>query len=317
MSLFTSSFRSEIKVIAAVLFALIICELSLRQFETLLSLDLKHIRTIPRLAENLAKDKGTKILFLGNSFTRATVDPEIFREEMKSRGFENLAVQLVHPDATRINEWYYTFKTYFVEPQLQPDVLVIITGRAHLHDQPADPVTMGAYYSSKSDVLHFLGKENLDLDDKVDFLLGRYSAAYANRRRIEPRVFSRIIPHYQNCIQRINQLRTRNPANVRRAKALTFARVEKLLDLAENNSVRIIVATVPMSEPYVIDPKIKELVTAHKMTFVEANRIEGIDSSRFPDGYHIDKIGAEKYTRTLAAKFADIFSTDPRFQNAK
>jgi hypothetical protein len=310
----TSNFRTEIKVIATILLVLIGCELILRKFETSLSFDLKHIRALPQLAENLAKSPGRRILFLGNSFVRATVNPNVFSAEMKSRGYNDLAVELAHPDGTRINEWYYTFKTYFVEPHRLPDLLVILTGRAHLQDQVMDPATMGAYYSSRSEVPDFLRTEALDIDAKVEFLLGRYSAAYANRRRIEPRIFSRIIPHYQACIQRINQERSRSS---RRSKAVTYSRLEQLLQVGKDCGVPIVIATVPMYEPYSINPEIKELVATHKMQFIEAQNIDGIDSARFPDKYHIDEIGAEKYSRVLAGKFAELLESDPQFLPAR
>jgi len=317
MNLFISNFRTETKVIAVVLFALLACELALRKVERSLSLDLQHIRALPGIARNLAKTDGLRILFLGNSFTRVTVDPEVFKREMKSHGFGNIAVERVHPDGTRINEWYYTFKTYFVEPHLKPDLLVVITGRAHLQDQPIDPSALGAYFSSSRDVPAFLSNTTNSLDEKMEFFLAHYSAAYANRRRIEPRVFTRIIPHYQNCIQRIYEARIRTEADPRRNTTPVYSGLEQLLDLGEKASIPIVIATVPMWQPYSIDPEVKRLVAAHQMTFIEANEMEEIDSSHFPDGYHIDQLGAEKYTRIIAARFAKFFAEDPRFQKAR
>lgn len=316
MNLFTSSFKTEAKVVAVVLLALLACELALRKFETSLSLDLKHIRAIPRLAEDLAQAKGMRILFLGNSFTRVSVDPNVFSTEMKARGFNHLAVQRVFPDGTQLNEWYHAFKTYFVESGRAPDLLVIITGRAHLQDQPIDPHPFGAYFSSRSDVVAFLTDSTKSVDDKMKFLLARYSALSANRHRIEPRVLNLIIPHYQNCVQRINEERLRASADPRRSKEITYSRLEKLLELGEKKSIPIVIATVPMSQPYAMDPKISQLVAAHQMTFIEASKIEGIDSSNFPDGYHIDQRGAEEYTRRIAAELAKIFEADPDFQKA-
>ena len=306
-----SSFKTEAKVIATILLMLLVCELVLRKFETALSFDLEHIRAMPQLAANLAKSSGTRILFLGNSFTRTAVIPNVFLMEMRSRGFTNLAVQRAHPDGTRINEWFYTFKTYFLEPHLLPDLLVIVTGRAHLQDQLMDPSTMGAYYSERNNVANYLRTEAPTLDAKVEFLLGRYSVAYANRRRIEPRIFSRIIPNYQVCIQQINQERNRS---TRRGKTVTYTRLEQFLNLAEAHSIPVIIVSVPMFEPYAIDPKITELVASHKMIFIDMQTIDGVDSSRFPDEYHIDEIGAEKCTRVLAEKFAKLFESDLRFR---
>jgi hypothetical protein len=90
-----------------------------------------------------------------------------------------------------------------------------------------------------------------------------------------------------------------------------------LLTLGERNSVPIVIATVPMSHSYSIDPTIPQLVESHHMTFIEANRIDGLDSTHFPDGYHIDESGAEKYTKRLAEEFAKIFESRPDFQKAR
>lgn len=317
MNLFTSSFKTEAKVISVVLVTLLACELALRRFETSLSLDLKHIRSIPQLAKNLAQSNKMRILFLGNSFTRVSIEPEVFLAEMKSSGFSNVEVQRIFPDGTQINEWYYAFKTYFVEPDLAPDLLVVITGRAHLQDQRINPSVFGAYFSSGKDVGTFLRTSANTFDDKMEFLLARYLAICANRHRIEPRIFNRIIPHYQDCIQRINEARLRKVANLRRGREPEYNRLKSLFELEKKKSVPIAIATVPMARPYSINPKISKLIADHKMTFIEAHDIEGLDRSHFPDGYHIDKAGSEKYSRKLAAELAKIFEADPRFQNAR
>jgi hypothetical protein len=317
MNLFTSSSKTEAKVIAAVLLALLACELALRKFEPALSRDLKHIRAIPKLAENLAGSKNFRILFLGNSFTRVSIDPKVFLSEMRSHGFNHIEVERVFPDGTQLNEWYHAFKTYFAEPNRSPDLLVIVTGRAHLQDQPIDPRTFGAYFSSGSDVAAFLTDPSPSLDEKVEFLLAHYFAISANRHRVEPRVFSFLIPHYQTCVQQINEERLRPAPGPRRRNPITYSHLEKLLELGGKESVPIVIMTTPMSQHYSMDPKIPQLIAAHGMTFLEANEINGIDSSHFPDGYHIDASGAEKYTRKIAGEFARIFETDPVFQKAR
>src|SRR5687767_1062645 len=122
MSSSTSSFRTELKVLALVVAALAACELVVRLREQALSLDVRHIRQIPEISARLAQGEGLRLLFIGNSMTRYGVEPEILGREITAQGIAPLRIERVFPDATALPDWYYAFQHHFVAPDRPPDV---------------------------------------------------------------------------------------------------------------------------------------------------------------------------------------------------
>src|SRR5918997_704782 len=160
MSLSTSSFRSELKVLALVFVVLAACELVVRLREQSLSLDVRHIRQIPDISERLAQGDGggghqhlLRVLFIGNSMTRHGVEPEIIEREMSAQGTAPLRIERVFPDASALPDWYYAFKRFFDAPQRAPDVLVICFAAGDLQDSlPVHSWRLAQYYTTFSDV---------------------------------------------------------------------------------------------------------------------------------------------------------------------
>ena len=78
MNLSTSS--SELKVIAAVVLVFGAVELGIRAIEDKLSIDVKHIHTIPSIVAGLYRQPAPHVVFLGNSLTRASIHTEAIAE---------------------------------------------------------------------------------------------------------------------------------------------------------------------------------------------------------------------------------------------
>src|SRR5215210_8107924 len=189
MSLSTSSFRNELKVVLVVLLVLACGELLIRVFEPSLSLDVQHIRQIPEISREMSQSPGTRVLFISNSMLRYGVDPAIFEKEMESRSLGPLRVGRVFPDATALPDWYYAFKHYFVDTNRVPDVLIVCFAAKDLQDDiPAEPARLAHNYTSAADIPELFSQDLRDFDTRAEFLLADLSSSFANRTRVRTRV---------------------------------------------------------------------------------------------------------------------------------
>ena len=121
----TSSSREELRVLVALGLLLLAAEAGIRSVGSSISLDLEHIGGIPAIAEEFGQGDELRVLFLGNSLTRAGLNPEAFELEAASQGLGPLRIAHIYPDDTTISEWPHVFKHFFVDPDLLPDVLVV------------------------------------------------------------------------------------------------------------------------------------------------------------------------------------------------
>ena len=111
----TSSSRFDWKVLSSIIAVLAAVELCLYFFEDRLSLDLQHIKHIPGIVEELREGDGERILFLGNSLTRAGIQADTVAATWAKRGMSNTTIRLIYPDDTTLSDWFYLFRR-FVEP---------------------------------------------------------------------------------------------------------------------------------------------------------------------------------------------------------
>lgn len=277
-------------MIAVVAASLLAAELGMRAIEDRLSADVAHIRSAPAVA---GKVDGT--LALGNSLLREGVDLEALG-----------GLPAYHPDGTCIQEWAYGFRRYFAAGT---DRLLLFTGRTHLRDLGPRPTPLGRYYCATGDIPTYLRRDGSGLEVMVEFLLARCSTAFAQRKRIHPRVFTAIIPHYQTALREMNA--RRNATRADRAVAWTYGD----LDLLLRSAGETVIVTVPSPEPYDLEPEIVALAERHGATVLDiADDIDGITPAHFPDGWHLDAEGRAIYTaylaRTLSLKSPGSSATD-------
>jgi hypothetical protein len=280
MSSSISSFKTELKVIGAVLATLLVIEIAMRSIENRLSLDIQHIRAAPNIASN---NKGT--LALGNSLLREGVDMKQLDDAVS-----------FYPDGTSIQEWAYAYRRFFSDKTKK---LILFTGRTHLRDLPPRPTQMGAFYCAISDIPLFFRRKGSTVETDSEFLLARVSSAYAQRMRIQPRVFTAIIPHFQTALREMNAR-----VNATKSDLKIQWHYDDLALLLESSRHTVIV-TVPAPAPYELAPEILALAKTHDATVIDiANKIEGISLENFPDGWHLDEEGAQLFTRRLVRELA-------------
>jgi hypothetical protein len=289
----TSSFRTELKVVAGVILVLLGVEVVMRSVEERLSVDIAHIRSGEEIAGRLKSSAGPGLLLLGNSLTREGIAPEL----LSSGAGGTLTVEAYHPDGSSVNEWSYAYRRFFDRPGVAPDFLIIGAGRSHLFDSDLPPENFGAYYCGSRDLGRYFARHVHDPDDAARFLLARFSVAFTNRRRVQPRLFTAVIPHYQEVL-RILQTKPRLiTAEVERD--LGHRNLAELLKAAGTAGTRVAVVAIPMPDPYPLPDSTVRIIRDGGAILIDARGLDGIQPAHFPDGYHLDPDGATILTEYL------------------
>lgn len=297
----TSSFRTELKVVASVLLVLLGCEVFMRAAEERLSADIAHIRSGPAISERLRTSSGRSLLLLGNSLTREGIVPGL----LVAGADGPLSVEAFHPDGSSVNEWAYAFRRYFGRPGAQPDFLIIGAGRSHLFDSELPPDGFGAYYCGWRDLPRYFQRHVHSPDDAAGFLLARYSAAYTNRHRIQPRVFTAIIPHYQGVLREL-QAKPRSITGLEEHE-VGHRNLAELLDAARSAGTRVAVVAIPMPDPYPLPGSTAQVIAAGGGVLIDARDLDGIHAANFPDAYHLDSAGARVLTEHLITRLRPLW----------
>ncbi len=315
----TSASEGEWKVILLVLAVLAGVEAFLRATETRLSLDLIHIQAIPKIAADLDRQPHPRVMFLGNSLTRDGINEDVFKRELLAQGVGPISLRRVFPDNTQIREWYYAFRRFFVNRSHLPDYLILSCHPTSLEDHATFSIyEVARHWADSSDVREVFRADVTVFGDQVEFLLSRFSVAFANRPRISNRVLHAVVPGYGQLARRINT--TRNEMRRREMASgehfeLTYKRLARFAQLARDHHVRLILVAMPAGAPYTVDPGLIEAARASGVTFLDLHDAPGLPPERYSDGTHLDPQGAEIYSRYLARNLAPVFrrgSSSPR-----
>jgi hypothetical protein len=305
MSSSTSSFRAELKVLAVVAAVLLSCEAAIRLGERWLSKDLDHISQIPAISQQLSQGAGVRLLFLGNSLTRKGIDPQVLTPILERQWKTTIQAERVFPGATAIPEWYYAFKHYFVDRGRLPDVLVLSFAEGMLQDdQLLRPALIAHFYSDVSDAPLIFAQDIPEFGDRVEFLLSEVSASFVNRNRVEARVLKGLIPHYQETAEQINGSLNARRAEQRSQMRPAYHRLERLLQLARDHRVQVILVAMPVQAPYLLDPQIVTVAQAAGATLVDCRAVPGLGQERYEDSMHMNAAGAAIFSEALARQLA-------------
>lgn len=290
----------EWRVVLVVLGALGLSEAAFRLAGHRLSKDVEHLQALPLLAERLAQTSspGPKILFLGNSLTRYGVDEREVAAEFRAECGTSPCMLKIVPDNTALADWYYIYRNLFGDQNRNLDVLVIGFEGGHLRDAPSrHPDRLAQYYCGWDDWPDLCRFDLPDFESRAAFLLAKCSASFGNRDRVTRRVFDALIPGYRGGMERINAtLRQTAPADTKPR----YERLRKLLELAERDGVQVVLAAMPVPEPYEFDAELLSLVDQSAVKLLDLRQVDTITREHFFDGLHMDATAAQAYSRALA-----------------
>lgn len=307
--------RREWKVAAIVLVAFLGFEGLFRVAGSWLSKDIAHMQTFGERAERFAlasrHEKTLKTLFLGNSLTRYGVNQKVFTKETERQIERTLVTEKINPDNTSLAEWYYVYRNYFADLEDGPDVLIIGFEGRHLRDAPARHLDRLAYYyrsdQSLPDLFHFDAKT---FEQRAFFTLCQYSAAFANRDRIQRRLLDKLIPSYRDGMDQLNQRMLNEEASTQ-GEAVSYERLMKLIALAERKETQVILTAMPVPRQYEFDPELLDIVRSTSAVLVDCRLVPGIREEMFFDGLHMDEQAGELYSERLADLCAPILQKLP------
>lgn len=264
-------------------------------FEQSLSIDLLHIRSIPRIARSLVESSGARVLFLGNSMTREGLDIERFSKAAARLGHPALSAAKVHPDDTTIAEWPYLFRHYFPNGA-SPDALVVGFANTNLEDRrAAQPDRIGYFYSDLSDTPDLFENEFTSFGDRAAYLLSHASSAYANRERVSRRIFDLLVPGYRKAAAQFNEA-IAAAEHARASAAFSYRRLRVLIDLARTSRTDLILVAMPNRDPYELELDLLDLLEAEKIPLIDGRNIPGLGPEMFRDNLHLTADGARLYT---------------------
>jgi len=293
----------EARVVACVLAAVVAGEAGMRLYGDRLSKDIRHLEEFDEIAARIAAPAQageTRVLFLGNSLTRFGVDPEEFARAAAETGLGPVRVERMMPDNTALADWSYAYRAFLAGQDRRPDLLVIGFQGGHLRDARSHhPERLARYYARWEDLPELFQNDLPTFEARAGFGAAGASALLCNRDRIESRVLDRLIPGYQDNIQILNR-RVQGTPSSQPAAPSTYLRLQALLETARAQGVQVVLAAMPIPDPYEIDPELPGLAQQHGAALVDCRRVPGIAVEMFPDGLHMNADASRLYTRFLA-----------------
>ncbi|MDI1312634.1 hypothetical protein [Prosthecobacter sp.] len=305
MSSFTSVFKlPEARVVLCLLALLAALELMLRASGHRLSHDIENIREIGLTSQTLAAAPPPRVLFVGNSITQAGVDPALFTAEARRHGADpQLSLYTAYPDSSHAAIWDYLLDRYFIEPGHLPEDVVIVTGRVHLLDAPANQAQLGAYYVSLTDVPYYLRNDASSADSVIEFMLGKAFSVMTLRTRVSPRLFNVLLPYYQENWFILNRAAMKGALVAKPApqSEAPTTHLRHLVQSLKQRGVRLTVVAAPMPHPYVMHHSVVKALAQEQIDILDLNPIPGLTADHFADEDHLNKLGKDIFTRALSA----------------
>lgn len=293
---------NESRVLVALLVLIALMETGARLFETRLSKDVGHIRSLPQVAARLraAPPARFKVLILGNSLSRDGFDLSLLRPALARLSGREVELAAMHPDGSSIAEWYYGYRRYFDQAGARPDLVLIGTGRGHLLDPALEPDRLAAFYASGRDFSDLLQRLDGGVESAAKAVCARASMLFAHRNRVQPLLFYNFVPGYTETASAISVQRPVPAAGQGASPADGEAGLfTALLDTLRAAGTRVVVAAIPVPAAYELPETVLRQAAARQVPVIREGSRLAIDVRHFPDGYHLDADGSAQFTRML------------------
>jgi len=309
----TFSSSDEWKVVLFVTVVLCACELGIR-FLSQMSVDLQHRNEIPQLARALRNAPSPRVLFLGNSLTKRGISLDSFREQLEQEGCRVGGVCKAHPDSTSLREWYFVFAGHFARADTtgSPDCVIVTFVHDHLADQCEVRLRrMALNIADRRQILEVFCHDIRSIDDGVFFLAAHFLASVGYQPAAKHRILSSIIPHYATETQRLNQVRRAYlKADVQQElpaeqASFTYTKLQRFIDVLDQQGSLGVFCMMPLPGEQFLDVKLVETVKSNNMIFLDFRELASLTRGHYPDGYHMDPVAADIYSRAVASALAE------------
>ena len=311
---------------AALLFVLSLLlgtEISLRFAEEHLSTDVRHIRSAVITAEQLSvpqeQTEPKRILFLGNSSIRRGVDQKTLERRLEEDFGIHAKCWFFYPDGGNSTAWRWGWRKYFMEPQCNPDLILICGGNSHFDDGLIDVKAAASYFVSWGDSWDF--SSNLRSSEEwLEFWLAKISVAYASRGRVQRRLMDWIIPKNRDALEEMVDVSSRQTGDITSANNRSRSSSETLAALLKDVSekgVPVAVVAVPNLDSYEVSSTQMRVIESSGSAFWDFRDLEGIEKKHFFDRAHLDSGGAQILTIALAEQIGHLLNGQRRSENRR
>jgi len=277
---------TEWKIVAFLLVAILGLEIGMRAIESKLSIDLLHQTEIPTIFVDIKNATGPRVMFLGNSLVRESVDIEAFETVY---GEQPLTVAKSNPDNTSVVEWRYLFADAVAGEKLPADLVVIGYAEDQLSDNGiVKPRRLGVNYLKAETQAEIWSSDVTSFSDRSELLLAALLHSFAHSERVRTRVLEGIIPMYRGTAQRLNGA---TPRSLRRSNAegespeRTYKRFDQIVQIAKERSLPIALVAIPVGDAYELDGAFVEDCQSRGILHIDARNVDGIKApDNFLDG---------------------------------
>ncbi len=300
----------ETKVVLAVIVAIVLLELMIRNVAVFFSGNIKHIQSIPSITENLFTEEPEKtpILFIGNSLTYNGIDLPTFEHELNYLSQSNIKAAKITPDDTGIWEWYFIYRNHFYKNNRAPKILIVGFAWGLLNDQTKiNPSRLAGFFCNFGDLPNLVKLGMTDNSKVAQFFIGSLSQSYVNREAIHKRTLALFIPYYRNVTQQLNEF-SKNRKATKKNQQLHFKYqvLSQWMKLLKEQNVSVVFVSMPLVNPYVLDKKLAHIIKQAGMQLFDYRYLTGITPEMFLDSMHLNKQGSTILTKSLAQDISKL-----------
>src|SRR5206468_736509 len=147
MSLFTSNFKNEARVLATVMTCLLATEAGVRVALPRMSTDWRNFQAVTGRAGAQRTARDARVLFLGNSLTKQGISSPLMEARIGDALGARLQIDKFATDDSNVTEWFYMIRGMMAMPGDRPDLLVISYAEDQLSDRaPVHADRLASYY---------------------------------------------------------------------------------------------------------------------------------------------------------------------------
>lgn len=265
-----------------------------------------------------------KLLFLGNSLIHSGFDRTAFIDELKSMKLQSPYVSNVYIMSSRVCEWYYMLRNYFIPNQAKPDALVFWFSLDHLLDQAGPQKQVLPNICDFTDLPRILaGADTFNFDDRMELTLCFLSMGYRFREEFRHDLFNRLIHDYKNNMDKLYGRTVAAPAKSSAPAAAPakphYQRLERMLATIKSLQIPALFVAMPLKRSsYPVDFEVIRMIQNAGFGFMDCRQVAGISQDWFRDDLHLGKNGAALFSRYFAKQlmekypsFVDIKAMEP------
>lgn len=310
MSSSTSGSKGLARILVTAAAAVLVCEGVVRYIGDNLSLNIRHIKSIPAIAAELAGGPRPRILFLGASQVRRGIDLEAWKTGLAAAGVVPGTAREAVPDDSWVSEWYYIVLDQFVRRRNMPDLVIAgFSSPSEVCDRKVRGGRIGAFYGDLRNIPELFSRDLRGLAERADFLLGHSLLIYGFRDVLQKRVGDYFIPGYRKGARQVNSWARSAPAGQEAGAAAggaarTFRYLSRFAKLLRDNAAGLVLVMLPTPTRRDLDPGIGAALAAGGAALIDGRSIPGLAADDFLDNVHLNERGARKFTAWLVPRAA-------------